>query len=92
MLTPRFVPHKRKLDPSIPQVAVDTLPVRKVKCDSPEHLLQSEGRERFDDAFRRFAAEEAIYDGVEGNTAPGKIISALALFDVFCHLPPLSIV
>ncbi len=91
MLTPSFVPHTCKLGPFIPQVGVDTLPIRKVKRDSPENLLQAEGRERFDDAFRRFAAEEGIYDRVEGNSAPDNIISAIALIDVFRHLGPLRI-
>ena len=65
MLTSRFVPHTCELGPSIPQVSVDALSIRKVKCDGPEHLFQTEGWERFDDSFRRLAAQEGIYNGVK---------------------------
>src|ERR1039457_1788234 len=85
MLTPSFVSHTCELDSSIPQVRVDALPVRKVKCDGPEYLLQAEGRERFDDAFRRLTPQEGIYHGVKGNPAPDNVISAFALFDVSCR-------
>jgi hypothetical protein len=89
MLTPSFVSHTCELGPSTPKVGVDALPIRQVKCDSPEHLLQAEGGERFGDAFRRFASQEGIYNGVKGNPAPGNVISAIALFDVSCrHTAP----
>jgi len=65
MLTPSFVSHTCELGPGIQQIGVNTLPIRKVKSDSPEHLLQAEGGERLDDAFRRFAPQEGIYDRVE---------------------------
>jgi hypothetical protein len=70
MLTPSLTPHACEIGPSIPQVGVDALPIRQVKCDSPEDLLQAEGGERFDDALRRFTPQERIYDGVEGNSLP----------------------
>ena len=91
MLTPSFVSHKRELNSSIPQVCVDALPIRKVKCDGSEHLFQTEGRERFDDAFRRLAPQERIYDGVKGNPAPGNVISAFALFDISSRHTALSV-
>ena len=83
MLTPGYISHTCEFGLSIQQVCVDALPVRQVECDSPEDLFQTEGRERFDDAFRRFAPQEGIYDGVKGNSAPGNVISAFALFNVF---------
>jgi hypothetical protein len=67
--------------------------MRQVKCNGAENLLQAEGWERFDDAFRRFAPQEGICDGVKGNPAPGNVISAFALFDVFCrHAIPAYII
>ena len=93
MPTPSIVSHTCELGPCIPQVGVDDLPMRQVKCNSPEDLLQAEGWERFDDALRRFAPQEGIYDGVKRNPAPGNVVSASALFDVSCcHAAPAYII
>jgi hypothetical protein len=70
MFTAGFVSHTCELSSFIQQVGVDSLPVRKVICDGPEHLLQAEYWERFDDAFGRLASQEGIYHGVKGNPAP----------------------
>ena len=70
MLTPGFVAHTCELGPFVPQVSINALPVRKVKSDGTEHLLQAEGGERLDDALRRFAPQEGIYNRVERDPAP----------------------
>jgi hypothetical protein len=82
MLTASLVPHSYELHSSVPQVPVDGRPIRKVKCNGPEHLFQAEGGKRVDDTFRRLAPQEGINDGVEGNPAPGDEIPAFTLFDV----------
>jgi hypothetical protein len=91
MVMPSFVSHACELDSSFPQVRVDALPIRKVKCNGPEHLLQAEGRKRFDDAFRRLAPQECINDGIKGNPAPDNVVSAFALLDVSCRHTVLSV-
>src|ERR1700691_943017 len=37
------------------------------------------GLMRFDDAFGRFAPQEGIHDGIERNSTPGNVISAVLL-------------
>src|ERR1022692_2792372 len=82
MLTPSFVSHTCELGPSTPKVGVDALPIRQVKCDSPEHLLQAEGGERFGDAlpFRGkgktvpqdlFEPSQYPWPNVRGHLPPG---------------------
>jgi hypothetical protein len=83
MLTPALIAHPRKLGPSIPQVTIDALSVRQVECDSPKHLFQVESGEGIDNAFGRFASQKGIHHGVKRNSAPGYVIPAFALFDVF---------
>jgi hypothetical protein len=92
MPPPSFVSHACELGPSVSQIGIDALPIRQVKRDSPEDLLQGEGRERIDDAFRRFAPLEGIYDRVEGNSASSNVISAVAIFDVSCSHTVLALV
>jgi hypothetical protein len=82
MLTPGLVSHARELGPSGLQIGVDGVPIRQVKCDSPEDLLQGEGRERFGDAFGRFTPQEGVCDGVKGDSGADNAVSAIALFDV----------
>jgi hypothetical protein len=82
MLTASFVPHSCELHSSIPQVPVNARPIRKVKCNGPEHLFQGEGGKRVDDTFRRLAPKKGVNDGVEGNPAPGDEIPGFTLFDV----------
>jgi len=72
-------------------VGINLLLMGKIKGNRPIYLLKRERREILANRLWRVSSRERIHDGVEGDTRPGDVKSAVTLFDIFATLQVSSI-